>query len=355
MATGKVDLSCESELNKLKKSDLVNLIKELNDQLKGEVISSCDYSSDKENSAENDQISEKPVEDGTSNLQSDLSSVNSQSESDLKMSAQIMNIENVYLKSIIQRMESELSLQKSYIQLLEKTINGEVNKTCGDTCPPVVKNDLRNNSTEVQNRAKTIQHKPSSADAMSIVKPAQQATSNVSRQNSRSKGVNDIENCNVISNADLHTNNKISYERARPIVNMQDGASTSGSNVNNTPEDGFHVVSKKKRQKKNLLSFVGSNKDATPIQAAIKKAWYFIGRLHFDTTVQDIEKYLKDKLNSDEGVTCTKINSANSSACFRVGVNFQQKEKLEDPEFWPSGVIVRQYIFKKHASTQNIK
>lgn len=38
MATGKVDLSCESELNKLKKSDLVNLIKELNDQLKGEVI-----------------------------------------------------------------------------------------------------------------------------------------------------------------------------------------------------------------------------------------------------------------------------------------------------------------------------
>lgn len=252
-------------------------------------------------------------------------------------------------------MESELSLQKSYIQLLEKTINGEVNKTCGDTCPPLVKNDLPNNSTEVQNRAKTIQHKPSSADAMSIVKPAQQATSNVSRQNSRSKGVNDIENCNVISNADLHTNNKISYERARPIVNMQDGASTSGSNVNNTPEDGFHVVSKKKRQKKNLLSFVGSNKDATPIQAAIKKAWYFIGRLHFDTTVQDIEKYLKDKLNSDEGVTCTKINSANSSACFRVGVNFQQKEKLEDPEFWPSGVIVRQYIFKKHASTQNIK
>lgn len=59
-----------------------------------------------------------------------------------------------------------------------------------------------------------------------------------------------------------------------------------------------------------------------------------------------IKSYISGKLPNQD-IDCQKIETRGGSNCFRVGVDYDRKEILENEDFWPAGIKVQQYFFRR--------
>lgn len=126
--------------------------------------------------------------------------------------------------------------------------------------------------------------------------------------------------------------------------------SSKKENTGKNNEEGFQTVQYKKRTKQKIPSVIGTSKLESTLSAVSKKAWFYVGRLNVNTSEDDVKNYLKSKINNEE-FHSTKISTQGASASFKIGASFHLREQLEDPEFWPEGVMIRQFIFfRKRAS-----
>lgn len=82
------------------------------------------------------------------------------------------------------------------------------------------------------------------------------------------------------------------------------------------------------------------------LKAAPRIAWLFIGRLDENVTAEDLTQYVKDN-GISRVMECMELHTRGPNKAFRIGVPFEEKDIAENAEFWPEGVIFRQYLFRR--------
>lgn len=113
--------------------------------------------------------------------------------------------------------------------------------------------------------------------------------------------------------------------------------------------DGFIVVRRKNRERKNAIIGTGSN--STDLKGASKKMWLFVGRIQPGTTEGQVITYLQAKIPLGE-FSCEAIPTQGVNCCFKIGTNYEHHETLNDPNFWPNNTVVRRYTFRRSAPGQ---
>lgn len=89
---------------------------------------------------------------------------------------------------------------------------------------------------------------------------------------------------------------------------------------------------------------IGIRKNEAELQAAEKKAWLYVGQLRESTTVDTVKEYLKK--NGVEGdIDCEELNTKGNSKAFKLGIQFNFLEDVENSQFWPVNVRVRRFRF----------
>lgn len=109
---------------------------------------------------------------------------------------------------------------------------------------------------------------------------------------------------------------------------------------------GWKYVQRKKRDRRTIH---GTSVQVDDFAAVKRKAWFFIGRVRSEVTAEVIKSYISGKL-PNEDVDCQKVETRSVSNCFRVGVDYEQKEILESEDFWPAGIRVQQYFFRRQSN-----
>lgn len=73
----------------------------------------------------------------------------------------------------------------------------------------------------------------------------------------------------------------------------------------------------------------------------------FISRLSSDTTTNDIQHYIRSKLKIED-FSVYKFNFAKERkiSSFKISLNFEIFDQVVDKNFWPSGVVVREFAFR---------
>lgn len=109
-------------------------------------------------------------------------------------------------------------------------------------------------------------------------------------------------------------------------------------------ESGTDIVIKRN------ANIVGSKQTTNgKFKAGTRKAWLYIGRIHETTTTEDIITFLEEG-GIDGQIECQELTTKGRNKSFMLGINLEEKEKTDNPDFWPQDVIVRQYRFRGQQS-----
>ena len=124
---------------------------------------------------------------------------------------------------------------------------------------------------------------------------------------------------------------------AETSTELQDG-------INEESGTWREVSSRSKRNKR--ITGIREPGNST-LRAADRTAWLYVGRLHQSVEQGDLVKYLDD--NGVKGkIECEELKTVGENRAYRIGIPFERKDLVEEPDFWPKGVIIRQYIFRRH-------
>ena len=84
-----------------------------------------------------------------------------------------------------------------------------------------------------------------------------------------------------------------------------------------------------------------------PLKIIAPRKTVFASRFSVDTTVNDVEFYIKTNLGIEDcnDVQIYKINARNR-ASFKIIVPESIFDSLVNPQFWPKNTIVRQFIYR---------
>jgi hypothetical protein len=147
-------------------------------------------------------------------------------------------------------------------------------------------------------------------------------------QNSNGEGDNSTNGWSTVAGKLKHSLDNFSTSRAKKIV---------GSNIS-----------------------IAGNSKIKPVKSLIRKFIFHVDNVLPDTSVDDITSYLKD--NNVNTVSCFSAKSwihfnrndndsddDSLSKCnaFRVCVNLEDRNTVVNADFWPAGVLVREWKFKK--------
>lgn len=82
----------------------------------------------------------------------------------------------------------------------------------------------------------------------------------------------------------------------------------------------------------------------------------FVSRLSPDTTVDDINFYLSSRVDSLDSISIYKLNStfSNRVASFKILVSDTMFGKLVDFNFWPSGALVKEFVYRDNFRRSNL-
>lgn len=83
----------------------------------------------------------------------------------------------------------------------------------------------------------------------------------------------------------------------------------------------------------------------TELQAGTQYAWIYIGRLHQSTTTGKVKTHIRNQGVEDE-IECEELNTKGTLRAYKVGIPFKHATRVNAPEFWPEGVVVRRFRFQ---------
>lgn len=101
----------------------------------------------------------------------------------------------------------------------------------------------------------------------------------------------------------------------------------------------------------NLSSFVPRELRVLP-----PKKHLFVSRFASETTVDDINFYIKSKLNLNENIVAYKFSYAQprSITSFKISVSSDVFNQLMDTSFWPEHTLVREFLTRPKERTSNV-
>lgn len=84
--------------------------------------------------------------------------------------------------------------------------------------------------------------------------------------------------------------------------------------------------------------------DDVSFGAPRRRLWLYVGRCKNSTTEGQVTSYLTSK-NPEHTFEVTKLTSKGVNSSFRVSASYDLKETLYRPDFWPQGIVVKQFKF----------
>ncbi|PSN42477.1 hypothetical protein C0J52_21058 [Blattella germanica] len=85
--------------------------------------------------------------------------------------------------------------------------------------------------------------------------------------------------------------------------------------------------------------------ETTDLKAGQRMVWFYVGRLHETTTVEKVKEHVqKKRVNGD--IECEIIKTPGRLKAFKLGIPHESIEVVNKAEAWPTGVLVKKYIFR---------
>lgn len=95
---------------------------------------------------------------------------------------------------------------------------------------------------------------------------------------------------------------------------------------------------------------IGSNKvnkeDSGCVFESGTRLWLYVGKCKKETTEEQVLKYLQ-KMEPGRVFDVTKLVTRGTNTAFRVGADVDLQDKLYNGVFWPSGIVIKRFIFRK--------
>lgn len=100
----------------------------------------------------------------------------------------------------------------------------------------------------------------------------------------------------------------------------------------------------------------GNKSTQTSFAAVTRRAWLYVGRATKNSTAEGLRNYLVSKCpNQDFRVEKLDSREEAQTLSFKVGFDYDLLDKLNDSNFWPSGLLVRRFnFFRKMPKTQEL-
>lgn len=162
-------------------------------------------------------------------------------------------------------------------------------------------------------------------------------TKTVNKLNENTKPISKKTYANAIGSSSDYTlivPSTIVPDEANHMISLQDKGT-----------DDFQIVKNKKKysNKRNITVGAGTN---SKLKAVVKYMYLYISKLDKDTTVNDVEKYLKYMNFND--FKCDKMESKRPDvySSFRIGVPSHLLEKIKNPDLWPVGCYINRFFWK---------
>ena len=82
------------------------------------------------------------------------------------------------------------------------------------------------------------------------------------------------------------------------------------------------------------------------MRAAERKAWLYVSRLHETVTVETITRFLQ-RNGIQDNIECEQLKTMGKNKAFKLGIPFSHYDKTQEEEFWPQGLIIRRFNFRR--------
>jgi hypothetical protein len=137
--------------------------------------------------------------------------------------------------------------------------------------------------------------------------------------------------------------------------NEQDSSTDRNFSNGDVQENGkqqpwVEVVARRKThtsKPREVTTIIGTmNTTNTNLKPGEKFAWLYVGKLHPTTTQGRVVEHLES--NGIVGkIVCEELETKGYFKAFKVGIPYENLEKVNTAEFWPAGVLVRQFRFRR--------
>lgn len=93
-----------------------------------------------------------------------------------------------------------------------------------------------------------------------------------------------------------------------------------------------------------------------PLRAIPPRKTIFISRLANNTSIDDIDYYIKSKVGEQAEILIQKFqySQPRSIASFKLTVSAELFQILLDLNFWPENTLVREYVYKERQHFNNV-
>ena len=139
---------------------------------------------------------------------------------------------------------------------------------------------------------------------------------------------------------------QITREQVKLAIEEVKSTTTTNGLTNPAPDDWKQARSRRYRPK-TLGTAKITNSEFSGTE---KKLWLYLYRINIEATAGKIEAYIKRKDPSLEKDIIVKEIPGDSEKLkrFMVSAPFTKKDEFYDPGFWPSGVGIKRFDFRKH-------
>lgn len=158
------------------------------------------------------------------------------------------------------------------------------------------------------------------------------------------------------SNSDMEIQNKCTEEKKAKSTSNQKSVSSVLSQLipTTSADEEFKLVESRKSTRRSTKRIIGIGKgENITIKSAPKYGHLHVCKLHPTLKTEDLTTYLK--MNGFEDIKCEKLesNRPEEYSSFKISVQEGDFEKIKNPEIWPEGTCINNFLFR--LARRNVK
>lgn len=155
-------------------------------------------------------------------------------------------------------------------------------------------------------------------------------------------------NVNINNNGGRNENNDYKVEENEQLWStvVSKKHNKSQPRINVSADKQVTAETFKYKQRKMIECTRAPNTNAK-VRGAIRRKWIYVGRISgANISEDDIKDYMAD-LQAGGGIEVRKLPTKGENSAFSIGIpDDSTYNKLNSPDFWPQGVILREFNFK---------
>jgi len=135
------------------------------------------------------------------------------------------------------------------------------------------------------------------------------------------------------------------------LKNDQDGQQLSSTHQK---DEESKINSKGMKNKRIIIGTHEAGEDGNNLlEAGPRRSWIFLGKIRKGTKEENITKYVIGKLpDIEKDLVCTNLQSKGLCESFKIGFCRDHYETVMNPDFWPSGILVKPFLFRRRVGVE---